>query len=883
MTRETRTRDAGNEKFAPYGTKNDSVKTILSKNKGARFIQLLFRRLAVEPFFLWYVIQWLRYNSKGNRMKFLFCRYGGFSSVMLDEELRISRAFATKRRINREVIGIMIFALCIISLSSLWAGNVYDSCGMTFDNGLARPARSGDVIFSTQFESAEKFELNNYQDKLTLEFGCSLNGERGFYVAGKTGPIDTAWSITTETIPLNDQNCAAAREFALRFSTSGSSPIMIGSKQEQNSWYSQILWLDDKNASCGAAPFSLVTEANRWSEWNITGTIPEQASACRVRFGFDTPNLVEGDWGAIKEMSLERINPEKPYRQNGSFVSDIYSGGKICWDAETPAKTAVKFQISTASEVKGEPGEFSPFVGPDGTDQTFYEKPFEIDAMFVRYKVTLVPDGKNAPTLKSVTLGDQTDCRWTGMGDTVPPRVKIVSPSPTENVREAVTLEITDSTIIKWQDLTIELDGNDATGRFVREKNRLTLTPTEDWTQGVHRLDVTVCDHCGNSVSAKKYFFLGSPPTTSRYTLRDDGVTLIDGKPFFPIGIYAVTKREFNGDNIDEAFRVLKESGFNFAHSYAMPRTDEFLAAAEKYGFKLWSVARDPDERFVTIERHHPAILAWYLADDTASNTTPSELFDRSDMVQSVDGTRLSTQADPISSDLTVSRYFPYVNGTDAFLPEIYPVRNDGPDSGKNCVAETIRDMDRCFADIAAQDAGPKAIWPIIQYFQGWGWKRFPTFAELYAMSFASLIHGANGITWYTYGGWINEEKKIYNYGATSTPERWKNITTVAQRIQSLIPVLIERTVPSPVAVVTKGPKEDPFGQPSVSCLMKRHNDAIYLLTVNAAPESVTAQFEFDEHLSNGDVLFEDRTVSLELSVLTDHFESFGVHIYRLR
>ena len=66
----------------------------------------------------------------------------------------------------------------------------------------------------------------------------------------------------------------------------------------------------------------------------------------------------------------------------------------------------------------------------------------------------------------------------------------------------------------------------------------------------------------------KRTFAVDRLPDAPRATLRDDGITLIDGKPFFPIGAYAVSRREFNGNDLDRAFRDLKAAGFNFAHTY---------------------------------------------------------------------------------------------------------------------------------------------------------------------------------------------------------------------------------------------------------------------------------------------------------------------------
>ena len=42
-------------------------------------------------------------------------------------------------------------------------------------------------------------------------------------------------------------------------------------------------------------------------------------------------------------------------------------------------------------------------------------------------------------------------------------------------------------------------------------------------------------------------------------------------------------------------------------------------------------------------------------------------------------------------------------------------------------------------------------VWAIIQDFEGWGWQRFPTNEEERCMVYLALIHGAQGMTWYTY------------------------------------------------------------------------------------------------------------------------------------
>ena len=359
------------------------------------------------------------------------------------------------------------------------------------------------------------------------------------------------------------------------------------------------------------------------------------------------------------------------------------------------------------------------------------------------------------------------------------------------------------------------------------------------------------------------------PPkhTVPKATLRDDGMTLIDGVPFFPIGIYSVCRREFNGNNLDRAFADLKAAGFNLAHTYGNSYDPEFLAAARKYGFKLWVASRIPSRNMLDVGRYDPSILAWYLGDDTASHQSPQEVMDSHVTVKAVDPNRLTCQADPIGSGNAVSRYAAYVRATDVFMPEIYPVRGEAGDpSDTNCVAQTICDMIRVHEDVRNfGDGQPRACWPILQWFSGWNsWKHFPSREQLWATSWAAIIHGANGITWYTYGGFEDKKKGRRNEGITSSPERWQAICELATQINRLSSVLLERTPrEQPTVTIVEGPALDPLGKhPSVTCLLKRKNGKDFLFAVNAAIEPVTARFTMPDG-----------------TVRTERFAPFGILI----
>lgn len=765
------------------------------------------------------------------------------------------------------------------TLPSLFAGSTYNRQGVEFVDGHVSNAPSGEPVFTSEFATAAQWSKPaNYRNQLDISFGKEFMGEKCLVVSGKKlAKSDTAWNLVSQLVKLPRK----APQFVLSFEVCSANVPLKGALPGGKVWSSAVLWYNAANELCGEQTFSYPISHGFFSETVVNGEIPTNAVAFAIQLGFDSPNIDEGNEIAFRQLEFSIIDPNNKYIRTSRFESEICAGGDISWTARTPERTYVKFQVATAANVDGEPGTWSKFCGPDGTDKSFYTEPFKVDAAFVRYRVFLIPAGSVRPVLTSVTVGDKCEKSWTDRVDVFPPRVKIVSPTPTLQKQAEVALQITDDLPIMWKTIKITVDKEDMTKSFIRDGNRLTLTPTSDWSDGLHTVIVEVSDARKNAVTAKKCFFIGSSPKTPKVTLRDDGMTLIDGKPFFPIGLYGVMKREFNNFDLDKAFQGLKAAGFNFAHSYNVARTDEFLAAALKYDFKLWSVARFPDERFIEIERNHPAIIAWYLGDDTSANTTPSELFDRDDAVKAVDPTRITTQADVVGGHSEISNYRDYVHGTDNFLPEIYPVRTTDPEEGARCVAQVIFDMERCQADIAASGATVKSLWPIIQYFKGWGWQRFPTMQELRGMSFASIVHGAHGITWYTYGGLVNYEKKKFNYGVTSTPEHWKNISTVATQIKTISPALLERTPKEqPSVTILSGPKTDYYGKPSVTCLLKKHDGFFYVIAVNASHEPVEVAFAVG---GNGtvEVLFENRNVPLKEGRIRDSFKGHDVHVYK--
>lgn len=793
-----------------------------------------------------------------------------------------------------------ILAVAGVAASSVFAGEpspTFEARNVDFSAGGARVAASGRAIFTGDFSSPDAWaERNDYESKLEFQFGAGDDSSE--LVVTRTKPIgegeaesrDTAWSVATGVLPIDAADRGKA--FVLRM-TARASKRCEGGGEDGKTWRGGLSWRDERGEQVAETPF-LFSCGQTLSETRLDAVVPENASGVVVRIGFDIPNIEPGESVVVSSLSLEIVDPDRPYGAPGEFLSNIYRGvADFEAFVDAPEGTEARVAILTAPDVAGAPGEFeeSESFVPQGA--------VEIAAPFFRYRVTLTPSGVATPVLKMVRIGGAVERNWTTVSDNKPPRARLIGArsQPNPDPQAPVAFALQDASLIATNSVKVAIDDEDATDRFKRIIDGIGLDAEDvafgeegapNYAPGLHKVVVSASDVYGNAVDATRYFLVGAAPATPRVTLRDDGTTLIDGEPFFPVGIYGVMEREFNGFDIDEAFRGLKDAGFNFAHSYAMPRDDRFLAAAEKYGFKLWSVARFPDERFVEKERFSPAIIAWYLGDDTSYNTTPEELDDYFFSVKAVDPTRLTVQADPISAESAVSNYRPYVAGTDAFLPEIYPVRKEGAESGFACVAQTVMDVRRSRADAVDANDGPKAIWPIIQYFQGWGWERFPTYPELRAMSFAALAAGANGITWYTYGGTVEPEKKKFNYGVTTSPERWQNISTIATQISELAPVLLQPTDPDdqPTPTVLSGPTTAAYNVESIVCLLKRLEGKTYLLAVNTTPEEVAARFSFPTPQPDGtpETLYDEKDRSKATfsdGALAETFEPFGVRIWR--
>ena len=136
-------------------------------------------------------------------------------------------------------------------------------------------------------------------------------------------------------------------------------------------------------------------------------------------------------------------------------------------------------------------------------------------------------------------------------------------------------------------------------------------------------------------------------------------------------------------------------------------------------------------------------------------------------------------------------------------------------------------------------------------------------------------IHGAHGVTWYTYGGYNQ------NHGVTSTPEHWHEICTVAGELAAIQKQLCARNAKSqPAVTILDGPQRDALDYPAVTVLLKDNDGPKLLLAANSSTEPVRAAIGV-KGFRQAKVLFEERSVECA-DGLEDDFAPFAVHVYEL-
>ncbi|HVV02455.1 MAG TPA: hypothetical protein VHH88_13890, partial [Verrucomicrobiae bacterium] len=241
----------------------------------------------------------------------------------------------------------------------------------------------------------------------------------------------------------------------------------------------------------------------------------------------------------------------------------------------------------------------------------------------------------------------------------------------------------------------------------------------------------------------------------TKVTFDTNGVAQVNGKPFFPIGV-------FTYDLTPEVLAEIREVRCNTVlNGFATNQLD----LLHEHGLMAVCFTDSP---WVQVARDHPALLAWYLADEPEGRFTPAELLKRYQILKQADPDHPIGLCHTSFEALTQ-----FQRDCDFTMTDIYPItaRRD-----KNIMGVSI------MMDEARRVHG--ANWPQWTYIQVFGgpdtdhgvWA-VPLPHEVRFMAYQALVHRATGILYFSY--WPRQQRT------------WQSLARLNGEIQQLIPWLV--------------------------------------------------------------------------------------------
>ncbi len=332
---------------------------------------------------------------------------------------------------------------------------------------------------------------------------------------------------------------------------------------------------------------------------------------------------------------------------------------------------------------------------------------------------------------------------------------------------------------------------------------------------------------------------------------------ILNGEPFFPLGLYLYWNGALPYPDANE-LDAIADSSFDTLMHYSTAvvsdaETAEFLAQLQLRGLRvIFSLfvercneinteCRIPGtisefesyiEQKVTAYKEDPSIIAWYLNDEICPVCLP-QLEAGYQKIRELDENHPVWSVHWNTSWLAQEAHTTDVVGVD---PHPNPIT----------LASQMAD---------AANATGKALWVVPHIF-------YATRAEMRAMTYLAVNHGAKGLIYYSYSD------------LNST--RWQQIKEIASEIDQLRPVLLSI---------------DPTNENDVVCdsgdidlKLMRANNAYYLFAVNKKEQTITGvSFQLNMVLASAlvDVLFESgRQTSVQNGGFEDDFDPYEVHVY---
>ena len=264
--------------------------------------------------------------------------------------------------------------------------------------------------------------------------------------------------------------------------------------------------------------------------------------------------------------------------------------------------------------------------------------------------------------------------------------------------------------------------------------------------------------------------------------------TLVDGRLFFPLGMY--------WHAVDEkSLQTYTNGPFNCIMPYRAP-TREQLDLAWKYGIRVlypsqghYPNARNPVKEAQFRDgrmsfKDHPAILAWYVCDELSTSLIPY-------LVARNLNFRMRDPDHPTWQVLNYpGRAREYMDGADVVGCDPYPIC--GRENGSSApIGHAFDAGDKAISG----SYGMRPLWSVPQMFN-WGWYRkqhannpnvrMPTREEMANMAWQCVAAGSNGLIFYSFFDVMEKEPDPVRREAI-----WQDMLSVVREVKKWEPVLL--------------------------------------------------------------------------------------------
>ncbi len=401
--------------------------------------------------------------------------------------------------------------------------------------------------------------------------------------------------------------------------------------------------------------------------------------------------------------------------------------------------------------------------------------------------------------------------------------------------------------------------------------------PTAALAAGQYELQATLRGAGGEAVLAKKLQFphLGDSMDKPRLvTVRDDNMLLVQGKPFFPIGLYEAPSSEGYA-------KALAAAGFNLCKAGAATRAG--IARPMAFGLHTWIAVgggmdfatdaakkRENLARLVAAIGNEPGLLCWESIDEPAwGGQSADGLYQGYCYLRALDPQRpIWTNHAPRNLVSTLAHYN---RATDAAGCDIYPVP---PSVGHSDLP--VKNLSVVGAETDKSRHSVNDEKPVFMVLQGFGWEELwrkdgaanqpqpvmPTFEQSRFMAYDAIVHGANGLI---YWGTHHTEK----------PSRfWSELRSLVSELAALQDVLAARA--------ETGPDRAQLVTPTAGVLLlhKRVGPHSYVILVNESADRAEVTVRVPGlQATTLKRLFEDRQVPVRGDAVTLTLAGDGVAV----